>query len=595
MNDKIKLLVISPYETLSKTIIQISENFPQLDITVEVGCILEGVRLMKKHNLDDFDAILSRGGTKMEIEKNTTLPVFEIPISYFDLLNIIKLVEHYKGKVAILMYENIANAARALCKILQYTCDIFIIDKWHNAAEKVEMLKSQGYSLIIGDAVSVQYAEKIGIQNILLTSGADSVRQALEQIVHSCSYLTRYKRESRLYNNFHKAIQEAFLFISAKGDILDSTLPKELHRLQTTCRHLLPQVREKRKLVVRKSLKEGFFEITAALISIQGEFVSVFRIKRLYFAIAEANLPGYLTFYDLNEKESSELPNMLQLVEPALWQQAQQAVENKTPICVRGPMGSETDQFIKQLFTKNRHNQGPLYVIDGTLINTAEIKDICSSQHSPLFITDASVYFKHLEAMDGRLFAFLADELIAASYISTARLFFSLESQATEEILTERFHNLLDQFHALPVVLPLLAHKEDAILNYALLYIHHHNHLQDTHIVGMEPEAITLLCQYPWPHNLSQLQRVLQQAILTTDAPWITAKTLRQILKNEDRSILPPAQENLDLERPLDEIIHSVILQVLQQEDMNQSRTAVRLGISRTTLWRLLKEDRTKK
>ena len=137
-----------------------------------------------------------------------------------------------------------------------------------------------------------------------------------------------------------------------------------------------------------------------------------------------------------------------------------------------------------------------------------------------------------------------------------------------------------------------MLHKEEKILNYALLYIQHQNHLQDSHIVGMEPEAITLLCQFSWPRNLSQLKRVLQQAILSTDAPWITAKTIRQILKNEERIFLPPPQEAMNLNRPLHDIIHSIVLQVLQEEDMNQSQTANRLGISRTTLWRILKEDK---
>lgn len=267
MDEKIRLLAIAPYETLGKLMVQVAKDFPQIELTIEVGCIQEGVRLLKKHDLTYYDAVISRGGTKMEVEKNTTLPVFEIPISYYDLLNIIKLVEHYQGKVAILAYENIANAARTLCDILQYTCDIYVIDKWHNAGQKVEQLKEAGYTLIIGDAVSVQYADKLGIQNILLTSGADSVREAFQQLVHSCTYLARYKRENQLFLACHKAAQELFLCISSTGDVLYSTLPKELSRLQTSCRHLLNRVREERRILAHKNLKEGFFEIAGTIIN----------------------------------------------------------------------------------------------------------------------------------------------------------------------------------------------------------------------------------------------------------------------------------------------------------------------------------------
>ena len=44
----------------------------------------------------------------------------------------------------------------------------------------------------------------------------------------------------------------------------------------------------------------------------------------------------------------------------------------------------------------------------------------------------------------------------------------------------------------------------------------------------------------------------------------------------------------LNLEGTLDQINQQIIHRVLEEEAGNQSRTARRLGISRTTLWRLL-------
>ena len=44
----------------------------------------------------------------------------------------------------------------------------------------------------------------------------------------------------------------------------------------------------------------------------------------------------------------------------------------------------------------------------------------------------------------------------------------------------------------------------------------------------------------------------------------------------------------LNLEGTLDQINRQIIHLVLEEESGNQSRTARRLGISRTTLWRLL-------
>lgn len=65
---KIKVLGIAPYPTLKQVMIQAAKNFPQMDLTVSVGAITEGVEILKQYPADAFDCIISRGGTKMEGE-----------------------------------------------------------------------------------------------------------------------------------------------------------------------------------------------------------------------------------------------------------------------------------------------------------------------------------------------------------------------------------------------------------------------------------------------------------------------------------------------------------------------------------------------
>ena len=108
--------------------------------------------------------------------------------------------------------------------------------------------------------------------------------------------------------------------------------------------------------------------------------------------------------------------------------------------------------------------------------------------------------------------------------------------------------------------------------------------------MGLEPEAVSLLCQYDWPWNLTQLKRVITEAIRTTTTPWIPVHTIRNLLKNETEAYTPSTHEPLNLEKPLDEIIYDIAQKILKEENYNQTRTAKRLHISRTTLWRILKK-----
>ena len=225
LNRKIRILGIAPYESLKNTMIRVAGERDDIDLTVEVGNIEAGAAVAKRYEGEDFDAILSRGGTKIEIEKVTSKPVFDIPISYYDLLNVIRLVENYKGKVALISYENIARSARVICDILHTQYDIFIIDSWRSSAETVRKLKEEGYSLIIGDVVSVTHAEDQGLQSMLLISGADSVRQAFDTVVQVCSHYSRLRQENAFFQAFVHSREDRLLAMDKDGNVVFSTFP----------------------------------------------------------------------------------------------------------------------------------------------------------------------------------------------------------------------------------------------------------------------------------------------------------------------------------------------------------------------------------
>ena len=60
-------------------------------------------------------------------------------------------------------------------------------------------------------------------------------------------------------------------------------------------------------------------------------------------------------------------------------------------------------------------------------------------------------------------------------------------------------------------------------------------------------------------------------------------------------SAAPAAPMTINLHQPLSGIEYDAAMLILSEENMNQVRTAERLGISRTTLWRLLRRGPAEK
>ena len=103
---------------------------------------------------------------------------------------------------------------------------------------------------------------------------------------------------------------------------------------------------------------------------------------------------------------------------------------------------------------------------------------------------------------------------------------------------------------------------------------------------GFSPDALDLLRAYSWPGNVRELKNVIERALNMASSETITEADLPATITVK----APPA-----LRRPLVSTAQNDREQLLTTLDRcrwNQSRAAASLGISRTTLWRKLRELR---
>lgn len=66
MQHKTRILAICPYETLKSALIREANERDDIELTVEIGSLEEGGKIVQQYESEDFDAILSRGGTTLE-------------------------------------------------------------------------------------------------------------------------------------------------------------------------------------------------------------------------------------------------------------------------------------------------------------------------------------------------------------------------------------------------------------------------------------------------------------------------------------------------------------------------------------------------
>ena len=123
-------------------------------------------------------------------------------------------------------------------------------------------------------------------------------------------------------------------------------------------------------------------------------------------------------------------------------------------------------------------------------------------------------------------------------------------------------------------------------------------------IRGWDEEVLTYLQNYEWPGNIRQLQNVVERLLLLVEDAWITMEHLpREILmtsKYNSLCIREEANSVAAIPKPVSNRIarklvaieqeKEGILDLLDRNAGNISKTSEDLGISRSTLYRKMKE-----
>lgn len=104
----------------------------------------------------------------------------------------------------------------------------------------------------------------------------------------------------------------------------------------------------------------------------------------------------------------------------------------------------------------------------------------------------------------------------------------------------------------------------------------------DIDVSGFEPDVLAALEAHVWPGNVRELMHTVMSAALMASTPWITAADLPTDLRPQLPSKTP------DTDHSLTTAERRHVQRVLRLAGANRSRAAEMLGVSRSTLYRLL-------
>ena len=586
----IQVLAVAPYEALTSALTRTAEAFPGILLDAHTGDLQEGLAIVKNLGTENYDVVVSRGGTADLIRASTNLPVVEIPVSVYDVLRTIKLSESYTDHCAIVGFPGVTENAHTLCNLLRLEIPIETVHDSADVPAALDRVRKKDIRTVICDMVTHRIARANGFNALLITSGENSLHQALQEAQAQGESFRRMRIENLfLQGMLHRDSRQCVVFNEKKEVVytFSEDLPEELLAIM---RRRIPSVPFNSELLFYHQGRNKLHTITASLFQVQGTRYYMFRDQPRQIPLRTTH-PG-IRAYDPEECEhlfagsffsvSGSMGELEQRITPL--------ATSEHAIMIVGEEGTGKEQIARSLYLRSRFKNHPLIVIDGSRLNDRGWDFLLEHQSSPLSTIGTAIFFQHMEETPvSRQHALLS--LIEETGLARRLwLIFSCDEQEGLP-LSDFSRELSVKLGPLTLHLPTLRSRRDEIPALSSVYLSSLNAELGKQISGFEPGALEMLLRYDWPGNYTQFKHVLHELTILTAGPYIAGNDVADLMARERRvyrRLAGTAEGQTFSGQTLEEITRAVAQQALTANGGNQSLTARQLGISRTTLWRML-------
>lgn len=567
--------------------------------------------------------LLCTGATAQFLQKKLSIDIFIIRTEGFDLLEAISSIQHL-NKIALLSSHNQANLNQ-FSQIFALDLKQVSYDSYLSAKKAIQQIQTVGFKAVIGSPVAVELALTAGLV-AKLSIGEHSLKTMIQQASYRFEKLQQQQTQFQHLSQVFHHLQEGVCVISAQGQIefcnhamqtiCDLPLERLLHfsidkllmgydlaqaKLNKKTTQIL-QYQHKRLALHCHPLALGLQASAQPhfLITIQ----EVAELERTTRAVRRS-LPQYQTRYQF----SDILTQNVQFQQTLLLAQAY-AKTDKT-ILITGETGTGKEMLAQSIHAASARKPYPFVVINCAAFPENLLESELFGYEEGAF-TGAKKSGKAglIElAHQGTLFL---DEIGDMPLALQTRLLRVLQEKQVQRlgavtsqtvdlrVISATHHNLekaikqgtfrADLYYRLNLLRLSVPALRERCEDIALLsdYILQHAKLSFKQL----PINVQSALQHSqWRGNIRELENILERLVvllmlehpqqsdlIQTQLPELFSSEFNQI-KESDLKHYGLLQEQ------------ALIAQTLKENAGNMERTAVQLNISRTTLWRKLKQN----
>ena len=633
-----RMIMVSPLPELSRLAHQISQEL-SFEMEIVDAFLDKGVELGKEFEQSGADVIISRGPTGVLMKKALSIPVVLIQITSFDVIQALFQAKQLGRKIAY--FDHVKSKEvydfAAIAEILSLPdLEQYFYDDEEELDEQIRIARANEVDVIVASgSCVVRMAREHGMEGVMVFSSREALIEAFQRArdlvlvrqkdLEKAEFLKviidyTYNgviavNKDNIVTHFNPAAAEVFnlsssVIVGMKAEDVPLPLFRNLFQEQVGDQGEVQTVGGQQLVFNRIPIYMGG-ELSGTVVTFQ----SVNKIQALEASIRKkiyaSRFVSCHNFADL-VGNSDEITECIE--------RARKFADSHSTVLITGESGTGKELFAHSIHGESPRQDGPFVAINCAAI-PKELLDrelfgyeegsftgakkggksgLFELAHGgTIFLDEISELSLSLQATLLRVLQEKVVRRVGGARIIPVdvRVIAATNCLLAEEVKRGRFReDLFYRLHILNLHIPPLRHRRGDILP----LITHFLHKYCGHTSGLAefPRSIArYLYEHDWPGNVRELENFVEKYAILAEGTTDSFRLMEELV-DELANFREESQGNGDITvdslminvGTLASMEQQIISQLYQQQQTDKKELARRLGISRTTLWKKIKE-----
>ena len=564
----------------------------------------------------EVEVVVTRGGLADQVRHVPGISVVEISMSLNELLSYLSdLTNRGHKRIGVVSRANIFNGAAGDFRILDADISIRPQDSEASIQAMVNQLASEGFEAIIGCRVAFNTARALGIDAVFLKSEPVSIRTALQEALRILDAKEREKLQAAQLAAIIDNIDEAVIAVTPEHRI--SFFNRQAKRICSSSPASPPDF-TRALSVFESDEKEQITTINGNSViarsiplefnnSARGKVITLHEVTRIQASESKIRSSFYKKglyaryhFKDLAGDSSI----MQQLIA-----RAKTYAGHDSNLLIYGETGTGKEVFAQSIHNHSRRNTGPFVstniasiapslleselfgYVDGAFTGARKggKPGLFELAHQGTLFLDEigelapEIQNRLLRVLQEREIMRIGDDKIIPIDV---RIISATNRDLFQQTQTGSFRpDLYYRLHVVGLRIPPLSARTEDIPEIFELYLKRFAG-QYGRSVSLTPAARELLKTHIWPGNIRQLRNIAE-VVAYGETERIDARHISEVLGEQERSIRETNFITIPESSSLKQMELEIIRTLLAKHSADE--VCSRLGISRVTLWRKMK------